>query len=90
MMEEVSLVMFVRSNVLGGFKRLYIHERTNMLDNVMKTEIQNFIDSEGEEVALPLTTVIDLKVSIFLLCLKRDLVEEDVDVICNPLSPLQG
>ena len=31
-----------------------------MLDNVMKTEIQNFINSEGEEVALPLTSVVDL------------------------------
>ena len=61
--------------------RDYIHERSNMLDNVMKTEIQTFIDSEGEEVDLPLTSVIDLKMAISLLCMKRDIIDESLKIL---------
>ena len=83
---DILVVLSILRRRLGrvAFKsnlKKVVAARTSMLDDYFKTENAVFLNKEKEEVTLPLTSVVDINVMIYLICEKRGLNENDILVV---------
>ena len=58
-----------------------IQERTNLCDDLFETEFSEVLDSEGENINMPITHAKHLNTLILLVCEKRGLCEDDVKIV---------
>ena len=58
-----------------------IAARSNLLEDYFQTEMTTFLNSDGQKISLPLTSLIDINVIVSLICEKRGLNENEVVVV---------
>ena len=58
-----------------------IQERTNLCDELFETEFSEVLDSNGENIDMPITHAKHLNTLISLVCEKRGLCDDDVKVV---------
>ena len=61
--------------------RKVIQERTNLCDELFQTEFSEVLDSDGENVSMPITHAKHLNTLISLVCEKRGLSDEEVKIV---------
>ena len=69
-----------RSSFRSNLKQA-ISARSNLLEDYFETKDQIFMTKNDDKVTLPLTSVVDINVLISLICEKRGLCENDIEVV---------